>query len=108
MPVIGTLLHGKYLDSVKLMLLSKEVRQAPGVKDAVAIMATSENKAILKATGMLLPEFETAIESDICIAISADTLEQCQTQIEQVKLWIEKGLPGASQTDAADYLPIWL
>jgi FdrA protein len=105
MPVIGTLLHGKYLDSVKLMLLSKEVRQAPGVKDAVAIMATSENKAILKATGMLLPEFETAIESDICIAISADTLEQCQTQIEQVKLWIEKGLPGASQTDAADYLP---
>jgi hypothetical protein len=47
MAITGTILRGKYFDSVKLMLISKEIRQKEGVIDAVAIMATQENKSIL-------------------------------------------------------------
>ncbi len=105
MPITGTLVHGKYLDSVKLMLISKQIRQQAGVTDAVAIMATKENKAILKATNMLLPMFATALETDICIAINAETETLCTEYLELVKLWLDKGLPGAATQESADFLP---
>ena len=105
MPTIGTLVQGKYLDSVKLMLISQEIRQQSGVQDAVAIMATTENKAILKATDMLLPEFEGALETDICIAVKAETEELCREIIELVKVWLQKGLPGAVQSETAEFQP---
>ncbi len=105
MPTVGTLVQGKYFDSVKLMLVSREIRKQKGVQDAVAIMATAENKAILKATGMLLPEFETAPETAICIAVKAETEELCREQTETVKLWLEKGLPGAARSEKTEYQP---
>lgn len=100
MPVHGTLLQGKYLDSVKLMLISKEIRKQQGVQDAVAIMATSENKAILKATGMLLPEFEAATDNTICIAVNADSEKLCIQMMELAQQWIEKGLPGMAKSSS--------
>lgn len=105
MPTVGTLVQGKYFDSVKLMLISKEIRKQKGVQDAVAIMATAENKAILKATGMLLPEFETAPENAICIAVQAETEDLCREHIETVKLRLEKGLPGAAQNEKSEFHP---
>jgi FdrA protein len=105
MPTLGTLVHGKYFDSVKLMLVSKELRKQDGVQDAVAIMATPENKAILRATGMLLPEFETAPENAICIAVKADTEAVCTSAMETVRVWLDKGLPGADRQATADYRP---
>ncbi|MFO7659299.1 MAG: acyl-CoA synthetase FdrA [Candidatus Cloacimonadaceae bacterium] len=105
MPVLGTLVLGKYLDSVKLMLISKEIRRQKGVQDAVAIMATNENKAILKATDMLLPEFISAPENSICIAVKAETEALCREVIELVKVWLEQGLPGAAQKETAEFQP---
>lgn len=105
MPTIGTLVHGKYLDSVKLMLISQEMRQQDGVTDAVAIMATQENKAILKATEMLLPEFAKALDTDICIAVNAETEARCEEVMDMVKTWIDKGLPGSDTQDKADFMP---
>lgn len=64
-------INGLYLDSVKMMLISKELRQAKGVVDAVAIMATKENKEILAATGMLVSEIASAKESEIVVVIKA-------------------------------------
>lgn len=105
MPTLGTLVHGKYLDSVKLMLISKEIRRQPGVQDAVAIMATNENKAILKATDMLLPEFVSAPENSICIAVKAETETLCREIIELVIVWLEKGLPGAAPIGTTEFQP---
>lgn len=105
MPTLGTLVHGKYFDSVKLMLVSKELRKQDGVQDAVAIMATPENKAILKATDMLLSEFETAPENAICIAVKADSEEVCRSAMETVKGWLDQGLPGAQEQAGEDYQP---
>ncbi|MDZ4181807.1 MAG: acyl-CoA synthetase FdrA [Candidatus Cloacimonadaceae bacterium] len=85
MPLAGTIVQDKYLDSVKLMTISKEIKARAGVTEAVAISASAENKAILKATDMLLPEFEKAPESSILIAILADTDEICQAAIADAK-----------------------
>ncbi|MDP2173118.1 MAG: acyl-CoA synthetase FdrA [Candidatus Cloacimonadaceae bacterium] len=85
MPLIGTIVEGKYLDSVKLMTISKELKAKEGVTEAVAISASTENKAILAATNMLLPEFAKAPESSILIAILADSMELCKAAIADAK-----------------------
>ncbi|HOD17660.1 MAG TPA: acyl-CoA synthetase FdrA [Candidatus Cloacimonadota bacterium] len=105
MPINGTVVQGKYFDSVQLMLLSKEMKKREGVIDAVAIMASKENKAILKATDLLLPEFEQAPENAICIAVKADSEALCQELIETVKVWLDKGLPGTKEHPEMEYQP---
>lgn len=72
MAVKACILKGRYLDSVKLMLISKELRSLKGVQDAVVIMATQENREILKSTNMLVPEIEPALETDIVAVVKAD------------------------------------
>ena len=71
MVVKAKIIKGRYLDSVKLMLISKELRGLSGVEDAVAIMATHENKDILAATGMLVAEAKEAKDSEIVIVVKA-------------------------------------
>lgn len=72
MNVKANILKGKYLDSVKLMLISKELRALDGVLDAVVIMATRENREILKSTDMLVPEIAAATETDIVAVVKAE------------------------------------
>ena len=72
MAVKACILKGRYLDSVKLMLISKELRSFKGVQDAVVIMATQENREILKSTNMLVHEIEPALETDIVAVVKAD------------------------------------
>ena len=72
MKTIAKIIQGKYLDSVKLMLISRKLREVPGVEDAVAIMATEENKGILAATGMLVDEILPAKDNDIVLVIKGE------------------------------------
>lgn len=65
MPIKAKIIAGKYLDSVKLMLISRELRSLKGVLEAVAIVATSENREILKASDMLAEEINSASENDM-------------------------------------------
>ena len=39
---------GEYFDSVSLMIVGKDVAQMDFVQDATVVMATQENKSILK------------------------------------------------------------
>lgn len=87
MAVKACILKGKYLDSVKLMLISKELRSLAGVEDAVVIMATKENREILRSTNMLVPEIEPAAETDIVVvvmAVDAPTAEQAIAKAESL------------------------
>ncbi len=87
-------LDGKYLDSVKLMLISKELRKLSGVTEAVAITATVENKDILEATGMLTAEFQNAAPGSIYIAVHAEKEDDAKLAIKTAMEWIEHGIPG--------------
>jgi len=72
MIVEALVIQGRYLDSVKLMLISRSLGSLPGVIEAVAILATRENRGILQATGMLVDEVLHAAETDLAIVIKAD------------------------------------
>ena len=64
---------GAYFDSVSLMQVAKKLNGVPGVIDSAVVMATSENKGIIKASGLLTPEILKAGDSDLAIAVSAKT-----------------------------------
>ncbi len=95
MATANTIIRGRYLDSVKLMQISQRIRQKKGIIDAVAVVATSENKSILQATGMLLEDFKNATGSDICLAVKADTAELAENSMKEAENRIVKGLPGS-------------
>jgi len=64
---------GAYFDSVSLMQVAKRLNAVPGVIDSAVVMATVENKGIIKASGLLTPEILKAGDSDLAIAVSAKT-----------------------------------
>jgi len=64
---------GAYFDSVSLMQVAKKLNAVPGVLDSAVVMATRENKGIIKASGLLTPEILKAGDSDLAIAVSAKT-----------------------------------
>ncbi len=64
---------GAYYDSVSLMQVAKKLNTLEGVIDSAVVMATKENKGIIKASGLLTPEILKAGDSDLAIAVSAKT-----------------------------------
>jgi len=90
MPIKAKIIEGKYLDSVKLMLISRELRSLKGVLEAVAIVATSENREILKASDMLAEEINSASENDIVIVIKADNAKNAAEAINKAEELINK------------------
>ena len=47
-----------YYDSITLMIISKELKKVPGVKEALVGMGTDLNLDIAKVTGLSSPELE--------------------------------------------------
>jgi succinyl-CoA synthetase alpha subunit len=72
MTIKGIIKQGEYFDSVTLMLVSKEINARKGIIDSGVVMGTKENRAILQASGLLLPEFEHTSDTDLLIAIKAE------------------------------------
>jgi FdrA protein len=92
----AAIVRGKYLDSVKLMLISRQMRETEGITDAVAILATHENRSILAATDMLAPEVESALETDIVIVVKADDPDKALAAIQAAEELINKPANGSS------------
>jgi FdrA protein len=55
------------------MQVAKKLNAVPGVLDSAVVMATKENKGIIKASGLLTQEILKAGDSDLAIAVSART-----------------------------------
>ncbi len=77
------IIKGLYLDSVKLMLISKELRACDGIQDAVAILATKENREILAATDMLIDAIMDAKESEIVIVVKAESDAEAELALDK-------------------------
>ena len=60
-------------DSVQLLHLSEEAKKIDGVKDAAIVMGTTTNKEILHKLGLLTDEGRAALESDMILAVMADS-----------------------------------
>ena len=63
--------HGRYLDSVALMRISRELGALPGVEAAALMIGTPSNKALMREAGLLAVEGERAGVNDLVIAVRA-------------------------------------
>jgi FdrA protein len=61
-----------YHDSVRLMLVARELSKLEGVRDAAVVMATEANKSILAEAGLLTDDAKLATPNDLYIAVSAE------------------------------------
>ncbi|HNT98639.1 MAG TPA: hypothetical protein PKK31_10275, partial [Elusimicrobiales bacterium] len=96
MPIKTTIKKGAYFDSVALMQVAKKLNSVPGVLDSAVVMATKENKGLIKASGLLTAEVERAGENDLAIAVSARTLEAAEAAFRAAEELLNKKPAAAS------------
>ncbi|MBI3361391.1 MAG: FdrA family protein, partial [Chloroflexi bacterium] len=95
--------RSEYHDSVRLMLVARELAKLPGVIDAAVVMATEANKSILKDSGLLTAEAQAATPNDLVIAVSAKNGASDAALAEAEKLLQKKGEAAAGE--AAEFRP---
>jgi len=61
-----------YFDSVSLMLVQREVRALPGVREAGVVMGTEANKELLRDAGLMSSELGAARPDDLILVVDAD------------------------------------
>jgi FdrA protein len=95
----GILKKGEYFDSVSLMIAANKINQLEGVIDSAVVMGTKENKAILKAAGFLIEQFQDAGDTDLLIAVKTANLDIARKVLDNIdaelkKLIKKKDTPG--------------
>jgi FdrA protein len=69
--VLNRVARGRYLDSVALMRLSRQLAALPGVEGAALMIGSPSNKDLLRDAGLLGAEGERAGPNDIVVAVRA-------------------------------------
>jgi succinyl-CoA synthetase alpha subunit len=90
MTIKGILKKGEYFDSVSLMIAADKIKQIKGVMDSAVVMGTKENKAILKSSGFLIDVFQNAEDTDLLIAVKAETEETAGRILENIDEELKK------------------
>jgi len=80
-------------DSVQLLHLSEEAKKIDGIKDAAVVMGTTTNKEILQKLGLLTDEGRAASESDMILAVMADSESLIENGLQQIEEMILKPPP---------------
>lgn len=87
-----------YHDSVTLMSVSQQIAALPGVEQAVIVMATEHNKALLAGVGMLTHEASAALPDDLIVALQAEDASALQAAIQTAEAALSRGR--SSRNDA--------
>ncbi|MCA1648168.1 MAG: hypothetical protein LC797_22815, partial [Chloroflexi bacterium] len=75
-------LPNTYRDSVELMRVAAELEARPGIQRAALVSATSANREVLLAAGLLSSDALTAGPNDLVVAIAgaADAVDAAQAE----------------------------
>ncbi len=103
MVVRGVVKRGEYFDSISLMTVARELNGLDGILDSAVIMATRENKSILKSSGLLLPEFNTAEDTDLIVAIKSETEDIADSVLSRIDEYLKRLEEKGETTD--QFLP---
>lgn len=87
-----------FQDALRLMRISKTLRETKGVKNAVAVMATEKAKFAIKDAGLLNPEIEKASGSDLVIIVEAESKKAAKKTINNIEALLSSG---ADRTDSS-------
>lgn len=105
MPVKDLIKHDTYQDSVFLMRLAQEISQMEGVQVASALMATPQNKEVLKNTSLLTPDAERAGPNDLVIVVAATSATIAEEALRRAEERLVTIQVPARETGMATVLP---
>lgn len=102
MIVKANLLKGRYFDSVSLMLAARDVRGMEGVLDAALVMGTTENKSILRSSGMDVSSIFDAGDADLLVVVKAENEQIAQKTLDAANelLMAKRGKTRANESVA--------
>ena len=69
----GLVKKSAYQDSVALLALARDLRTSVGVREVAALMGTPANHDVLRQSGLLTAEAESAGPNDLVIVVEADS-----------------------------------
>ena len=90
-----------YYDSITLMIISKELKKVPGVKEALVGMGTDLNLDIAKVTGLSSPELEAITPNDFFVALDCENEEAEAAALKA----LEEQLNKKEESRSAAYSP---
>ncbi len=90
--------QGTYQDSVALMRVSRQVRACAGIKQASVMMATPQNKEVLREAHLLIETVMEATPSDMVVVVEAETEGAADAALEEVKTSLETPPAGAAKS----------
>ena len=104
MTVCNHVLRNTYRDSVVLMRLSQELESQPGVVQATAMMATPNNRELLRGVGLLAAAGEEATANDLVVALEVESADREEEVIAKAEALLASAGKGAADADD-DYRP---
>lgn len=90
-----------YYDSVTLMIISKDVKKLPGVKEALVGMGTDLNREIAENIGLAGEGFDAVTANDFFVAAECGSEEDFQAVVAKVDELLSK----KAENKAAAYTP---
>lgn len=85
-------------DSVQLLHLSEEAKKIDGITDAAVVMGTTTNKEILQKLGLLTDEGKAASESDMILAVMADSQPLIEKGLQKIEDMVLKPPPAKGRS----------
>lgn len=67
-----TVMPNCYMDSILILSVSRELMKLPGVRKAVAVMATDMNKTVVDEFGGTTPAVAAAGANDLIISLDCE------------------------------------
>jgi len=95
---------GYFQDALRLMRISKNLRDIEGVEKAVAVMATEKAKFALKDAGLMTAEINDASGSDLVIVVEAKSEEIAEETLDRMEEMISSGGPRAGKPSSSNIL----
>jgi succinyl-CoA synthetase alpha subunit len=99
-------LKNAYFDSAFLMLVSKAVKQLPGIRDAALVMGTEVNIEILRGIGLLGPVAQSVSPNDLIIAIQGQSAKTLNHAMDAAKKLLRQRKTGIEEE--GEYRPVSL
>lgn len=85
-------------DSVQLLHLSEEAKKIDGITDAAVVMGTTTNKEILQKLGLLTDEGRASSESDMILAVMADSQPLIEKGLQKIEDMVLKPPPAKGRS----------
>ena len=96
-------IEGRYIDSVLLMQISREIEKMQGVSKASCMVATAENISFLEMAGFHPPSGVSG--NSVIIAVEAESSKKCEDAINNAINLIDTGMVQHKTSYTLDDLP---